>query len=198
MIFVPYLHHQHGEQFSPLLFAIYSVLHLILHTAIPCSCSINPGMTDQVSTFVRPKLDPDLYSCLEDNEIAFFKEQTGIADSIALKDHILAVQAEGFEVGRVYIIMNQDVLYSQSAGLCLDRWKHTLVFRNSPLLSRSTSISHIQMLNLCPRLHMSRHPSYNDLLSLGRQRDGAIFLDIGCCCGLTLISLRYIVSSAEI
>ena len=58
-------------------------------------------MTDQVSTFVRPKLDPDLYSCLEDNEIAFFKEQTGIADSIALKDHIIAVQAEGYEVGRV-------------------------------------------------------------------------------------------------
>lgn len=32
------------------------------------------------------------------------------------------------------------------------------------------------------RLKISRLPAYGKLLKLGKERKGAIFLDIGCCC----------------
>ncbi|KAG6831621.1 hypothetical protein H0H87_004683 [Tephrocybe sp. NHM501043] len=45
----------------------------------------------------RPPLDPTLYS-LEEDELAFYKAQTGIKDETDLKEHILAVQEKAYEV----------------------------------------------------------------------------------------------------
>ncbi|CCM06622.1 uncharacterized protein FIBRA_08902 [Fibroporia radiculosa] len=42
--------------------------------------------------------DPDKYYALDDDEITFFKSQTGINDDAALKSHILHVQAQAYEV----------------------------------------------------------------------------------------------------
>lgn len=33
------------------------------------------------------------------------------------------------------------------------------------------------------RLKAYRFPAYQDFLKLGRERKGALFLDVGCCCG---------------
>jgi len=38
-------------------------------------------------------------------------------------------------------------------------------------------------MNIIIRLKISRLPAYNQLLRLGKEREGAIFLDIGCCFG---------------
>lgn len=47
-------------------------------------------------------LDASLYA-LDEQEAAFFKQQTGIADDTALKDHILAVQKQAYDVYRLPI-----------------------------------------------------------------------------------------------
>lgn len=33
-----------------------------------------------------------------------------------------------------------------------------------------------------PRLKIARLPGYPQFIKLGREREGAIFLDMGCCC----------------
>lgn len=43
-------------------------------------------------------------------------------------------------------------------------------------------MSSIDQLTADGRLKISRLFPYKNLLKLGRERDGAIFLDIGCCC----------------
>jgi hypothetical protein len=44
-----------------------------------------------------PKLDPDFYN-LQPQEVAFFKQQTGIDDDELLKQHIIQVQVKAYEV----------------------------------------------------------------------------------------------------
>ena len=62
-----------------------------------------PQVTSSGSTNVPPRdfmimpLDPSLYK-LEEDEAAFFKQATGIQDDEELKQHILRVQAEAYEV----------------------------------------------------------------------------------------------------
>ncbi|KAI0726728.1 hypothetical protein C8Q72DRAFT_497689 [Fomitopsis betulina] len=105
-----------------------------------------PQITSSGSTNVPPRdflvlpLDPSLYK-LEEDEAAFFKQATGIPDDELLKQHILRVQVEAYEV------------YPYP---CIRRFGFT-------------------------SLKISRLPSYGDLLKLGKEHDGAILLDIGCC-----------------
>lgn len=62
-----------------------------------------PQITSSGSTNVPPRdflvlpLDPSLYK-LEEDEAAFFKQATGIPDDELLKQHILRVQVEAYEV----------------------------------------------------------------------------------------------------
>lgn len=49
------------------------------------------------SDIIIPPLDPSLYK-LEEEEATFFKQATGISDDAELKQHILRVQAEAYEV----------------------------------------------------------------------------------------------------
>ncbi|KAL5498700.1 hypothetical protein ACEPAH_2055 [Sanghuangporus vaninii] len=88
------------------------------------------------------KLDPSLYNPSRE-EIDFMKGQTGIEDEEELKQHVISVQKEAWDVVNYKCI--------QSFGFM--------------------------------RLRMSRLPMYQDLLKLGKERPGAIFLDYACCFG---------------
>lgn len=62
-----------------------------------------PQITSSGSTNTPPRdflvmpLDPSLYK-LEEDEATFFKQATGIPDDEELKQHILRVQADAYEV----------------------------------------------------------------------------------------------------
>ncbi|THH28427.1 hypothetical protein EUX98_g5754 [Antrodiella citrinella] len=79
---------------------------------------------------------------LADDELEFYRKETGIQDAEKIKAHILQVQADAYKV------------YPYP---CIRRFSFTT-------------------------LKISRYPAYQDLLKLGRERSGALFLDIGCCC----------------
>jgi len=87
-------------------------------------------------------LDAELYALGED-ELAFFKTQTGIIDEEELKEHIIKVQTEAYAVHP----------YPCIRGFAF------------------------------ARLKISRFQAYKELLRLGKERPGALFLDIGCCFG---------------
>jgi len=89
-----------------------------------------------------PRLDENYYH-LDDDELAFFTSQTGIKDEGELKQHIMKVQEDAYQV------------YPYP---CIRRFAFT-------------------------KLKVSRLPAYSQLLKLGEERKGAIFLDIGCCFG---------------
>jgi len=88
-------------------------------------------------------LDAEFYSTLGEEELSFFKAQTGITDDAELKEHIVKVQTEAYAV------------YPYP---CIRRFAFA-------------------------RLKISRFPAYKELLRLGKERPGALFLDIGCCFG---------------
>ena len=60
-------------------------------------------------------LDPSLYNP-EPHEIEFFKAQTGIEDDGALKEHVIAVQKEAWEV--------TSILFSN-----IEHWKLKNIYR---------------------------------------------------------------------
>ncbi|TFY75585.1 hypothetical protein EWM64_g8429 [Hericium alpestre] len=89
-----------------------------------------------------PPLDESLYN-LNQEEVSFYKQQTGIQDDEELKQHIISVQTEAYAIFPFGCI-------------------------------RSFHFA---------RLKISRLPAYPQLLKLGKERPGAILLDIGCCFG---------------
>ncbi|KAJ7590107.1 hypothetical protein C8J56DRAFT_588891 [Mycena floridula] len=102
-------------------------------------------MTDLTSSYGnrnRPPLDPSLY-VLEEDQLGFFRSQTGIDDEEELRAHVLAVQAKAYEIYKYPCIRSFSFL----------------------------------------RLKISKFPGYKQALKLGRERPGAILLDIGCCFG---------------
>ena len=60
---------------------------------------LSAAMTRTVPLAVHspPPLDESLYA-LDEDELAFFKSQTGIDDEGELKKHILTIQAKAYEV----------------------------------------------------------------------------------------------------
>ncbi|KAF8588076.1 hypothetical protein K439DRAFT_1336384 [Ramaria rubella] len=80
---------------------------------------------------------------LNEKELKFFKEQTGLADTDELIRHILRVQEEAYE------------LFPYP---CIRRFIFT-------------------------QLKISEFPAYQDVLILGKTRNNAIYLDVGCCFG---------------
>lgn len=49
----------------------------------------------------RPSLDESLYTP-DDQELAFFRSQTGIDDEQALKDHIISVQRKAYDACLIF------------------------------------------------------------------------------------------------
>ncbi|KLO20709.1 hypothetical protein SCHPADRAFT_897966 [Schizopora paradoxa] len=92
--------------------------------------------------FTELTLDPSLYDPSPE-QVAFFKQQTGIESDEELKAHILSVQKEAWEI----------VHY-----ICIRTFGFT-------------------------KLMISRNPHYPELLKLGRERPGAIYLEFACCFG---------------
>ncbi|KAI0066448.1 hypothetical protein BV25DRAFT_1820396 [Artomyces pyxidatus] len=105
-----------------------------------------PDKTTPVTPAHRPTpkfaLDESLYG-LDAVESAFFKQQTGIQDDAELKEHLLQIQADAYEI------------YPYP---CIRRFAWT-------------------------KLKISRLFPYQQFLKLGKERDGAVYLDIGCCFG---------------
>ncbi|KAJ7590102.1 hypothetical protein C8J56DRAFT_588842 [Mycena floridula] len=64
----------------------------------------------------RPPLDPSLY-VLEDDQLGFFKSQTGIDDEEELRAHVLAVQAKAYEIYRYPCIRSFSFLRSKISEL---------------------------------------------------------------------------------
>lgn len=131
-------------------------------------------------------LDESLYK-LDENGLAFMKRQTGIDDEEELKKHILAVQAEAYQVS---LSSSLDSLF---VVLIVDRLNGD---PDPPLSVHSAfRISTVSLLFDCgtffmesyhdPSTHrckLARLPAYKHLLALGKERQDPIFLDIGCCC----------------
>ncbi|KZT13254.1 uncharacterized protein LAESUDRAFT_719592 [Laetiporus sulphureus 93-53] len=101
------------------------------------------NITPEDLDFFRKQSLDERYYDLEEDELAFFKSQTGIQDEEELKQHIMKVQEDAFEI---------------HPYPCIRRFAFT-------------------------KLKISRLPAYDQLLKLGKERKGAIFLDIGCCFG---------------
>ncbi|THH01510.1 hypothetical protein EW026_g1203 [Hermanssonia centrifuga] len=93
-------------------------------------------------TYLNRPLDESLYS-LDKIEEEFIMQQTGIPDPQEAKKHIIAVQAEAYEI-----------------------FPYPCIFRFG-----------------FAKLKISRFPAYKELLRLGKERQGALFLEMACCVG---------------
>ena len=129
----------------------------------------------------RRPLEEKYYS-LTPEEVAFFQSYTGIQDEEELKKHILKVQSDAYAVRP-----GVDADPSDGTELCalgVPVWVYSL-FRIHQVRSptRCTSYTDADDAGLS-RLSISRLPAYKGLLQLGRERQGALFLDLGCCCKL--------------
>ncbi|KAF8488519.1 hypothetical protein JB92DRAFT_3090780 [Gautieria morchelliformis] len=95
-----------------------------------------------METYPAVPLDPPTYH-LDEDQLAFFKSQTGIQDEHELRNHILEVQAEAYAV-----------------------YPYPCIWR--------LTFTHFKI---------SRYTAYDAVLRLGRERQGALLLDLGCCFG---------------
>ncbi|KAI0916855.1 hypothetical protein AcV5_007473 [Taiwanofungus camphoratus] len=100
-------------------------------------------MIDSIIADGPSALLDEKYYHLNDEELTFFKSQTGIQDEGLLKEHIMKIQADAWKV--------------HPYG-CVLRFVFT-------------------------KLKISQLPAYRQLLKLGKERKGALFLDTGCCFG---------------
>ncbi|THG92562.1 hypothetical protein EW026_g8378 [Hermanssonia centrifuga] len=91
---------------------------------------------------IRRPLDEKCYN-LDNAEEEFIMRQTGIQDPQEVKKHVIAVQAEAYEI-----------------------FPYPCIF----------------MFGFA-KLKISRFPAYKELLRLGKERQGALFLDMACCVG---------------
>ncbi|KAG2107084.1 hypothetical protein BD769DRAFT_1366345 [Suillus cothurnatus] len=79
-------------------------------------------MSRDIEPLVKPvippfPLDDSLYDCLDPEEIAFFRRQTGIQDEVALKTHIIDVQKEAYKVAPYGCIREFDFLHPNISKL---------------------------------------------------------------------------------
>ncbi|KAJ7122278.1 hypothetical protein C8R44DRAFT_831585 [Mycena epipterygia] len=84
---------------------------------------------------------------MEDDELIFLKEQSGINNLEVLKQHIIAVQTKASSVYN----------YPCIRSFQFARYPH--------------------------RTKISTYPAYQHVLSMGRERQSTILLDLGCCFG---------------
>ncbi|KAF8075126.1 hypothetical protein FPV67DRAFT_616175, partial [Lyophyllum atratum] len=100
------------------------------------------NLTEMSSANEKPAKLPftDSFYTLKGADLAFYQDQTGIADEAKLKKHIVSVAEKAYD----------DYGYS-----CIRRFSFT-------------------------KLRLSGLPMYPQVLKLGRQRNDAVFLDIGC------------------
>ena len=109
-------------------------------------------------------------------EVEFFKNQTGIQEDEELKDHIITVQKEAWAVGSsyfcvVYLTLILNLGQTVPLHSCFQFHQVYKLIYTIPSVVKAVY-----------RLGITLHPLYKDLLKLGKERPGAIFLELGCCC----------------
>ncbi|KAH9928838.1 uncharacterized protein B0H18DRAFT_1117668 [Fomitopsis serialis] len=119
-------------------------------------------MTDRSGEFVsldrdRMPLDEKLYRLSED-DVAFLKLHTGIRDDDELKQHVLEVQADAYQVG-------------METGDYHEHVTHTIVF---------VKVYPYPCIRYFMFTHtgIARHFAYGQFLNLGRERPDEIFLEL--------------------
>ncbi|PSS37141.1 hypothetical protein PHLCEN_2v1014 [Hermanssonia centrifuga] len=128
---------------------------------MPPSTDTADDDTVVVSDSVRTSLESEKWYSLDSAEEEFFMTQTGIQDPAELKKHILAVQAKACEV-------------------CHERHVNTSA---KPIISYPGPLMRCVLVGRVCSLKIARLPAYGKLLKVGKERKGALFLDIGCCLG---------------
>ena len=125
-----------------------------------------------------PPLNPGLYK-LDAESLAFFKSTTGIQDDDQLKEHILDVQARAYAVraqGGLFSFSVTHLAFQVVPYPCIRFFSFTRYAR------RNLLVDHTFMSHVLARVAISKVSAYNDVLKLGQEREGALFLDLGCGC----------------
>ncbi|EED81244.1 predicted protein [Postia placenta Mad-698-R] len=102
---------------------------------------------------------------LQGPELEFFKAQTGIQDEEELKKHVVHVQQEAW---KAIIPCRMFLSFEAHLDACMASMSDLKLDADFLVLFR---------------FKISRLPAYKQLLKLGKEREGAIFLDVGCCFG---------------
>jgi len=99
---------------------------------------------------------------LHPKEEVFFKSETGIQDTEELRKHILGIQEDAYKVSRT------------------DQIKSA---RGSNVVLRAQTYPYPCIRGFgFTKIGIARTPAYPSVLGLAKNRPGAVFLDMGCCC----------------
>ena len=117
---------------------------------------------------------------LSPEEFAFFSSQTGITDEEELKNHIIAVATQAFDVSapHCHSIIPSNAFNRMYIDDQVSLYWAFLVFEVREYCLTANVLFNV----LTTRLDMSGLSTYPHLLDIGRELKNPIFLDIGCCC----------------
>ena len=118
--------------------------------------------------------------CLQPEEFEFWRQQTGIEDAEEFEQHALKIQREACEVSDSAIAT---VGYGASPPLqvlpygCIRHFSFLQFVETSSITEVMTAmeLTVFSLRIICV-------PGYERLIKLGSEREGAILLDVGCCC----------------
>jgi len=124
---------------------------------------MNPDLESETRLRTLP-LDDTLLE-LHPKEEAFFKSETGIQDTEELRKHILGIQEDAYKVSRC------------------SRTDQVNSTRGSNIVFRAQTYPYPCIRGFgFTKIGIARTPAYPSVLGLAKNRPGAIFLDMGCCC----------------
>ncbi|CCM06727.1 uncharacterized protein FIBRA_09021 [Fibroporia radiculosa] len=126
-------------------------------------------------------LDEQYYN-LQEDELAFFKAQTGIQNEGELKRHIMKAQEDAYKSDVWSGVLRPYEAHFSTKGKGMSHHFDAMLTTLDPVC-RSIHIRVSAALLSPSILKISRLPAYKQLLELGQKRAGAMFLDIGCCFG---------------
>lgn len=121
-------------------------------------------------------VDPSLYA-LAGDDLRFFKAQTGIEDDEELKEHVLAVQKEAYQV-RLFDFSAACGCVNLGSTADLAVPLHLLVQLHS-VCSRCIDV--FGWLKDLARSRVAKFPIFKEAIALAQDKD-ALFLDLACCC----------------
>ncbi|KAJ7127433.1 hypothetical protein C8R43DRAFT_1074879 [Mycena crocata] len=134
-------------------------------------------------TQLAPKpLDERLYTVNDspsDEDQSFVQSESGIEDPKLLKEHVVAIQRKAYAVCLFLLSLFSEGSFIFCLSSMPTRVFGSLCSQGSSYLPSRTSI--YGAVHYRPKI--STFTAYEQVLELGREREGAILLDIGCCCG---------------
>jgi len=123
-------------------------------------------------------LEESLYNPSPD-DIVLLKKLTGIENEDELKKHALEIQAQAYAVSHLCVF---DMDYD--SVLTFGRYIRILASVHSALHRKLQNLGKISHINggFSLRFKISRYPFYQEILKIGKERPGAVYLELGCCC----------------